>query len=139
MTDNKTQHKNDGPPLGHERLNLNDEFNDDQCDILEARPVKKPLGSPPPRNTRVIDKSRNSGDVDINDELPGGTVSISEGDRLSFGKTLLLFSAILLALAATAVIIFPENTGAQDVWGFAQVAIPPIVTAVVFTYFRNKE
>lgn len=65
-------------------------------------------------------------------------VSLTEGNRLSFARQILLWLVIITVFSFGAFILAPENKGAQQVFELIKVGVLPLVTLVIGFYFPNS-
>jgi hypothetical protein len=80
-------------------------------------------------------------DVDIVTEVwdsSPDTLTLSEGDRLTFAKQILLWLVVICVGVFVAHGVYPDNAGVSEIFELIKIGALPLVTLVVSFYFPNS-
>lgn len=66
------------------------------------------------------------------------SVKIDEGDRLKFGKNILIGLFIISLLVISVYMAYPDDKATGEVFEFLKIGVLPLVTLVISFYFPSK-
>jgi hypothetical protein len=78
-------------------------------------------------------------DLDVSGRFPAsGSVALSEGDRLSFARQVLLGLAVICTGVFVAYGLAPDNPGIGHIFELVKIGALPLVTLVISFYFPSS-
>lgn len=80
-----------------------------------------------------------SGDINIKGVFgESASVKIDEGDRLKFGKSILIGLFIISLFVIFAYMKWPDDKATGEVFEFLKIGVLPLVALVISFYFPSK-